>query len=68
MPLFAAAIVGGVGNVVGAVLGGFLIGIVESFSVLVIPAGYKLAMPFIVMLLVLYVRPTGLFAGTSGGK
>ena len=68
LPLFAAAIVGGVGNVVGAVLGGFLIGIVESFSVLVIPAGYKLAMPFIVMLLVLYVRPTGLFAGTSGGK
>ncbi len=68
LPLFAAAIIGGVGNVVGAVLGGFFIGIVESMSVLVIPAGYKLAMPFIVMLLVLYVRPTGLFSGTSGGK
>lgn len=68
LPLFAAAIVGGVGNVVGAVLGGFLIGLVESTSVLVIPAGYKLAIPFIVMLVVLYIRPTGLLAGTSGGK
>lgn len=68
LPLFAAAILGGVGNVVGAVLGGFLIGLIESFSVLVIPPGYKMAVPFVVLLVVLYLRPTGLFSGTSGGK
>lgn len=68
LPLFAAAIAGGVGNVIGAVLGGFLIGLIESVSVLVIPAGYKLAIPFLVLLAVLYFRPTGIFAGTTGGK
>jgi len=68
LPLFAAAILGGVGNVVGAVIGGILIGLIESFSVFMIPPGYKLAVPFIVILVVLYVRPTGLFGGTSGGR
>jgi len=68
LPLFAAAILGGVGNVVGAVIGGFVVGLVESFSVLFIPPGYKMAIPFIVILVVLYVRPTGLFSGTTGGK
>jgi len=68
LPLFAAAILGGVGNVVGAVIGGFLIGSIESLSVLFIPAGYKVAVPFLVLLFVLYLRPTGIFAGTSGGK
>jgi len=68
LPLFAAAILGGVGNVIGAVIGGFLIGTIESVSVLMIPAGYKVAIPFLVLLFVLYFRPTGLFSGTSGGK
>ncbi|MDO9525489.1 MAG: branched-chain amino acid ABC transporter permease [Gemmobacter sp.] len=68
LPLFAAAILGGVGNVIGAVIGGFLIGLIESFSVLVITPDYKLAVPFIVLLAVLYIRPTGLFGGTSGGR
>jgi len=68
LPLFAAVILGGVGNVVGAVVGGVLIGLIESFSVLVIPAGYKLAIPFLVLLVVLYLKPTGLFGGTSGGR
>lgn len=68
LPLFAAAILGGVGNVVGAVIGGFVIGLAESLSVLFIPAGYKMAVPFVVLLVVLYVRPTGIFAGTTGGR
>jgi branched-chain amino acid transport system permease protein len=68
LPLFAAAILGGVGNVVGAVVAGFLIGLIESISVLFIPPGYKMAVPFVILLLVLYVRPTGLFAGTTGGR
>lgn len=68
LPLFAAAILGGVGNVVGAVIGGLMIGLIESLSVLVVPAGYKLAIPFLVLLVVLFVRPSGLFRGTSGGR
>lgn len=68
LPLFAAVILGGVGNVVGAVIGGLLIGLIESFSVLVIAPGYKLAVPFAIILVMLYLRPTGLFAGTSGGR
>lgn len=68
LPLFAAVILGGVGNVIGAVVAGVLIGLIEAFSVLIIPSGYKLAVPFIVILVVLYLRPTGLFRGTSGGR
>ncbi len=67
LPLFAAAILGGVGNVFGAVVGGLIVGLAESFSVLFIPAGYKMAVPFIILLAVLYVRPSGLFGGMRGG-
>lgn len=58
---FAAAILGGLGNFWGAVAGGFLLGIFESFSATVIPSGYKDAMAFLVLLLILFVRPAGLF-------
>lgn len=67
LPLFAAAILGGTGNVFGAVIGGLIVGMAESLSVLFIPAGYKLAVPFLILLLVLYVKPTGLFSGSAGG-
>lgn len=67
LPLFAAVVLGGVGNVFGAVVGGLIVGMAESLSVLVVPAGYKMAVPFVILLVVLYVRPTGLFAGTVGG-
>ncbi len=67
LPLFAAVILGGVGNVFGAVVGGLIIGMAESLSVLIVPAGYKMAVPFLILLLVLYVRPTGIFPGTVGG-
>ncbi len=67
LPLFAAVILGGVGNVFGAVVGGLIVGLAESFAVLIVPTGYKMAVPFIILLLVLYVRPTGIFPGTVGG-
>lgn len=62
LALFAAAILGGTGSLVGAVVGGLIVGLAETLSVLVISAGYKTAMPFLVLLLVLLVRPQGLFA------
>ncbi|WP_309083802.1 branched-chain amino acid ABC transporter permease [Chelativorans sp.] len=67
LPLFAAVILGGVGNVFGAVIGGLVIGLAESLAVLVVPSGYKMAVPFLILLAVLYLRPTGIFAGTVGG-
>lgn len=61
LPLFTAAILGGVGSVPGAVLGAFLISLAESLMALVMPGAYKPLVPFVLLLLVLYVRPQGLF-------
>ena len=61
LSLFAAAIVGGLGSVTGAMLGGFIVGLASSFAVLFLPAGYKPAIPFLVILATLCLRPNGLF-------
>jgi branched-chain amino acid transport system permease protein len=61
LSLFAAAIVGGTGSLGGAVIGGFLVGLAENLSLLVISPGYKGAMPFLLLLAILIVRPQGLF-------
>ncbi len=61
LAVFAAAILGGSGSLFGAVIGGLLVGLAENLSVLVVPAGYKTAMPFLLLMLVLYIRPYGLF-------
>jgi branched-subunit amino acid ABC-type transport system permease component len=63
LPTFAAAILGGVGKIEGAVAGGLIIGIVEELSVMVIPSEYKALSAFAILLLVLLVRPRGLFKG-----
>ena len=65
LPVFAAAIVGGIGNPYGAVAGGLLIGIFQELSTLVIDSSYKPAVAFAIMVIVLIVRPTGIFAGRS---
>ncbi len=61
LSLFAAAIVGGLGSVTGAMLGGMIVGLASSFALLVMPAGYKPAIPFLIILATLYIRPNGLF-------
>lgn len=63
LPTFAAAILGGVGKIEGAIVGGLVIGICEEMSVLAIPTEYKLLAPFAILLLVLLVRPQGIFNG-----
>ncbi|HRP96382.1 MAG TPA: branched-chain amino acid ABC transporter permease [Rhodocyclaceae bacterium] len=63
LPMFAAAILGGVGRIEGAVLGGFIVGVVEELSVLVLPGHYKAAVAFAILLLILLVRPRGLLNG-----
>lgn len=63
LPTFAAAILGGVGRIEGAIVGGLIVGIAEELSVLVIPGEYKVMSAFAILLLVLLLRPTGLFRG-----
>jgi branched-chain amino acid transport system permease protein len=58
---FAAAMLGGMGNPLGAVVGGLLVGLLEAFSAGYISSAYKDAMAFLVILLVLFVMPHGLF-------
>lgn len=61
LPVFAATIVGGIGSVYGAVLGGFIVGIASSLALVVLPSGYIPAMPFLIIVAVLFVKPHGLF-------
>lgn len=61
LPVFAATIVGGIGSVYGAVLGGFIVGIASGLALMLLPAGYAPAMPFLIILAVLLIRPNGLF-------
>jgi branched-subunit amino acid ABC-type transport system permease component len=61
LPLFTAAILGGVGSVPGAVLAAFLISLAENLAALVMPGAYKPLVPFVLLIVVLYVRPQGLF-------
>ncbi len=58
---FTVAILGGLGNSMAAVAGGLLLGILESFSVWVMPSAYKDAIAISIMLLILFFRPAGLF-------
>jgi branched-chain amino acid transport system permease protein len=57
---FAAAVLGGIGNITGAMLGGLLIGLVEIFAAAYISSEYKDVFAFIILIAVLYFRPTGI--------
>ena len=57
---FTAAVVGGIGNIPGAMVGGLLLGLTESLAVGFISPTYKDLIAFVVLVLVLLVRPTGL--------
>jgi branched-chain amino acid transport system permease protein len=61
LPLFAAAILGGIGSAPGAVIGGLIVGLAEAAAVPLIGANYRAAVAFILILAVLLVRPTGIF-------
>jgi len=89
LPIFAAAIVGGLGQVYGAIAGGFLIAFAETMSVFnwatvlrpfkdmlpswlaipdnlaLVPTEYKLTVAFVILVITLLVRPTGIFKGAS---
>jgi neutral amino acid transport system permease protein len=65
LPLFASIILGGIGNPYGAIFGALIIGITQEVSTYWIPTEYKLAVALVVMVLVLLVKPQGLFRGTG---
>ena len=61
LPMFAAAILGGIGSVPGAVAGGLIIGLSEAAAVQFVGAEWRAAVAFIILMAVLLVRPQGLF-------
>jgi branched-chain amino acid transport system permease protein len=67
---FIAAVLGGIGNVTGAVLGGLLLGLLEVLIVAAFPAwaGYRDALAFGLLIIILLVRPTGLMGEALGEK
>lgn len=87
LPIFAAAIVGGLGQSYGAIAGGYLVGFAETMAVFnwavllrpfrdylpdwvpdslaIVPTEYKLTVAFVILVIVLLVRPTGIFKGAS---
>ena len=58
---FPAAVVGGFGSLPGAIVGGLVIGIVESLAGFYLPEGFKDIAAYVVVLIMLMVRPNGLF-------
>jgi branched-chain amino acid transport system permease protein len=67
---FIAAVVGGIGNIQGAVLGGFLLGVIELMAIAFMPTltGYRDAFAFVLLIVVLLVRPAGLLGSTQAEK
>ena len=65
---FAAAILGGMGSLPGAVLGGVLIGVFETLVAAYISSGYRDAVAFLILIIVLIIRPTGLFGEKESSK
>jgi branched-chain amino acid transport system permease protein len=57
---FTAAVLGGIGNIPGAMLGGFLLGLAETFAIYFVSSTYKDIIAFVVLIIVLLIRPRGL--------
>jgi len=63
LPMFAAAVLGGIGNAYGAMAGGMIIGLAQEISTAFLPAEYKIAVSFAIMIAVLFFKPRGLLGG-----
>jgi branched-chain amino acid transport system permease protein len=61
LPLFAAAILGGIGSAPGALIGGLIVGLAESLTVQLIGAEWRAAVAFVILVAILMLRPRGLF-------
>lgn len=65
LPMFAAVILGGIGNPYGAMLGGIIIGLAQELSTAVIPTEYKLLVSFVVLIVLLLIKPQGILTRTN---
>jgi branched-chain amino acid transport system permease protein len=65
---FAACVLGGMGSFPGAVIGGLIIGLIESLGAGLISSGYKDAFALLVLLFVLFLKPSGLFGSVEISK
>lgn len=65
---FIAAVVGGIGDIKGAFVGGFLLGIVEILAVAFFPSTFRDLIAFSILLLILVIKPTGLFGVAKSTK
>ncbi|MDP8246366.1 MAG: branched-chain amino acid ABC transporter permease [Candidatus Hinthialibacter antarcticus] len=65
---FSAAVLGGLGNSGGAVAAGFILGILESLGAGLISSAYKDAISLVVLLIILFVRPSGLFGNREADR
>jgi neutral amino acid transport system permease protein len=61
LPMFASVILGGIGNPYGAIVGAFIIGLAQELSIPLLGSEYKLGVALLIMVLILLVRPQGLF-------
>ncbi len=58
---FVVVVLGGMGNFLGALFGGFVIGLAEAFGAIILPAALKQVVTFVIFVLILFFKPTGLF-------
>ena len=65
---FAAAVIGGFGSLPGALLGGIIVGLIEPFSARYMPAGYSQVMPYLILFLMLVIRPHGILSQVQAKK
>ncbi len=65
---FVAAVLGGLNSIAGALLGGILLGVLESLGAGYISSGYKDALAFLILVLILFARPDGLLGKMGGNR
>jgi len=65
---FCAAIIGGMSSGLSTVIGGLILGVLESLGAGLISSGYKDAIAFIILLLILFIRPQGLFGKSDSER
>jgi branched-chain amino acid transport system permease protein len=65
---FTAAVLGGIGNIPGAMLGGMLLGLIETLGSAYLTIAWKDAVSFLVLILILIIRPTGILGERTAEK
>jgi branched-chain amino acid transport system permease protein len=65
---FTAAVLGGIGSIPGAMLGGIVLGLIENFGASYVSSVYKDAFAFLVLIITLIIRPSGLLGQRSVDK